>query len=433
MMVSAANDKIAAGKVEEGEEMLRQSIASCVVVLFITSIKRLWKEHQPESASLFVLAARQIKALPSGSEFHSLNFGFGPYLLKTADQSQEVDSQRMGLVDAYLDAASALIQSQDNEQVGQSTYILDNIKSALPLYARFRSASSPEVVLWINEVTNRLPADKRNATTKVSTGPESPEDQIARFESIASKSDDPKIKDQAYASMVSTAISFGNFQQAADWVARILDVGLRREMQDDLIARQTQFALAKGSDSNEIVERIAGVAATPLRVKLYTQVAKGLCKKDATIANYALQEGLSITLKMDASPLQSQLLLSIADAYSEFDSTRAFEVLRDASKSIGKHKDQPPSRLGRGTLDLITVKYDPTFTFRRTMFEDPDQYKKPYDLSVFRKLARVDFDGSLLIASQVEDKLLQASAKYEICAGILLAGKSSDSSIPPAR
>ena len=67
------------------------------------------------------------------------------------------------------------------------------------------------------------------------------------------------------------------------------------------------------------------------------------------------------------------------------------------------------------------------------MFEDPDQYKKPYDLSVFRKLARVDFDGSLLIAGQVEDKLLQASAKYEICAGILLTDKSSDSSIPPAR
>ena len=97
------------------------------------------------------------------------------------------------------------------------------------------------------------------------------------------------------------------------------------------------------------------------------------------------------------------------------------EALNYAVKSLNAHDTHPPSHWVSEYVSTTRVKFDDArFSLGRTVVDDPEEYnRKPYNLSVFRKLAGLDFDGGFFASMMLANKSMMASAKYELCAGVL--------------
>ncbi len=297
----------------------------------------------------------------------------------------------------------------------------------------------PLIETWVSSVANK-PLLSTQSKLEM---PESWADRVARYEDIASNSKDPQQQDQAYASLASAMIQYGKFDKAAEWAGKISELSLKHEMLDGLIARQMSFKLAAIEESlyASLLQAISGVTSSSLRVQLYIQLAKAVSKREMAkpeaesnlnTAYQALQEAVVVAGNMTPSSTQSHLLLNISSSYADFSTSRAFTILQEAAQSINKHEDQPVSGFGRQLMNVTVVRHDQSGTFSRTVFDDQEEYKKPYDLSVFRKLAMKDFNTSWLAAAQIDDRLLQVNAKYEVCAAILLNRKKTNVETPKA-
>lgn len=431
-----AHEKIGAGKLDEAEAALRKSLNFCVTTPFVTALGRMMKDKSDVALLLFIEAANHLRALPSGAEINSLNFGLRPFGINPLSTKPSTNQRNNALVEVYLTAVTALVQSKDNMLAGSSTYTVRLVKATLPLYAGFHPEALPFIENWVKDATNKFSTTTQAMIEKSPFGSESLEDKVSRYESMASNSKDQREQDQAYASLASAMIQYGKFDKAKEWADKISETVLKREMLDGLSARQISFKLTEinEGDYSSLSLDISNISSPTLRAQLYIQLAKAVAKnelgkvetkRNLSVPYDVLQEATMLANNLRPSIAQSHLLFSIASAYAEFDSVRALTGLRDAAQSIGRHKDQPSSQLGRKVSNVTIIHYDSTGTFSRMVFDDQEEYKKPYDLSIFRKLAQVDFDIAWLSATQIEDKLLQASARYEACAAILLDRKAT--------
>ncbi|MEW6129393.1 MAG: hypothetical protein AB1757_20300 [Acidobacteriota bacterium] len=424
ILTQAAHEKIAGGKLDEARQLLSQSLNYCLSVPFITALIRL-KENQADVASnLYFKASRIVQVMPSGAEVGALNFGLKPLFgIRIGQESPPLDKQP--IIETYLLAVSALINCPQSSLAAKSPDILRMVKDSLPLYATFQPAMHPQIELWVAEGMKHLPANERSAVEQVPFAPQSLEQQVSKLEDIAYKSADEKERDLAYASIASTYITQAKLEAAFKFISRIADINLKNELLDEMRYKRMSFELSKATELLPIYLDISSVSSLTLRVKLYMQLGQVAAKKDSFLAHQALDEAARLTNEnVGLSATHSHFLFGIASLYSEFDSIRAFEVLSNAVKSVSKHQDQPASKWGHAIAEVAIVKFDSAWRFSRTVFDDPNQYKKPYDLSAFRKLSSIDIDRVLLIADYLEDKPLQANAKYEVCAGILLFAKA---------
>lgn len=437
ILARAAHQKAAEGKLSEAERLLSRSLDFCVTASLASVLGELADRGGAQAAArLFFKAVDQVKAKPSGSELRSLSFVMVMHLRSRAASSREANVGTSGTdryVEAYLEAVLALVRGINSKQAGKSAYTVRMVKEALS-YSGLQPSATREIEEWIAAMTGKLSPEGKAAVARSPFNPEPPERKVANLEEIAARSIDARKRDLARASIASTHISLAKFDEAVEVVSRISDRTLQRDLLDDVTYRRTSFSLARKAEARPLMEEIAKVARLPTRIKLYIQVAKASAEGDKVLAREALQDASVVALKLEGSATQSHLLLGIADAYAEFDSVRAFELLHEAVRSINKHGDQPASRWGAPWIETNSVQYDPDWRFPRRLYEDPDHYHRPYDFSFLRKLVWVDFDGVMLAASSLQDKLLQASATYEICAGILEKGKPKrkrPSSPPP--
>lgn len=434
-LTTEAHAKIAEGKLTEAMALLRESSLYCVSVPFVTAIGRLFTSKPAEASLMFIQAAQRVQSTPSGAEVRALNFGLRPLGANPLTIKPGSNPQSDALIKSYLMAISSLVQSPDNVRVSRSADTLRIVKESLPLYIAFHPEAFALIENWVRESTNGFSSSvRRSVIEKREFGAESAEERISRYEKIALQSEDSSQRDQACASLASNGIQYGNFDKATEWANKILDTALRQEMLDAVTVRQISFKLTKITEDKyqSMKQSISGIFSPTLRAQLYIQLAKTIAKcetknnevKNGLEVSYqALQESSLIADSLKSSATQSHLLFSIAGAYAEFDTIRALAGVREAAQSIGRHKDQPPSRLGGKIIDVTTVQFDSTGFFSRKVFDDRGEYKKPYDFSIFRKLAQENFDLSWLAATQIDDNLLQLVAKYEVCAAILLNPK----------
>lgn len=439
IMTRAAHDSLDVKKFDEAEKLLEQSLSSCVTPSFMTALTRLQRVRPGAANRLYLKAARRVQALPSGAEVASLDFGLSSRLnaMPYNEQKQALysdDQAQISIIGAYLDSITAMIKSAQSLTVGQSPDVIRLVKDTLPAYSRLRTAVRPQVEAWLAEAIKRLPPREQAIVQRFSFAPDSPAAFTARLEEIAAKAVDVKERDQAFASLCSTYSDEARFNQAFEMADKITDVAFKQQMIDETTYRQIPFLLNQTKDAQSMQRLIERISSTPIRVKSFIKLAKFAARRNQVLANEALQESVRAVTKLSFSSTRSHLLFRIASAYSEFDPRRASEVLALAVESVGKHRVQPRGRWGQVISATTTVQYDQSLTFSRTLVEDPEQYNNPYDLSAFTNLARVDFDGTMLLADLIEDKAVRASAKYEICAAILLDGEKpqpAESAAPP--
>lgn len=430
-----AYQKLDEEKLEEAVRFFEQSLKICVEFPVITALIRLkQKGSQDIATALYLQAAHKIQTLPSGSELAALHLGLKPMLGMRSDQSIVVDANdvmKNSMIDAYLNAISAFLGEQNSTLAGQSSGIVSLIKDALPLYAQLPPATKIEVEQWLVKASKRLPSSEQGDMEE-RPFVESPESFVARIQDIASKSVDAKERDQAFAAIASRHIDDWKFELAATAIAKIADLNLKQELSDAATSRKISVDLRKGIDLYLAKYEIEKITSLPMRVKMYLQLAKAAAKKDLPLMKDSLEEAARLCEKIGtATTVQSHLLLAIAKEFVEFDSYRAFDILRDAVRAINKTSEPPIKRWGKAFTSFTVTTGG---KFPRSLYESAYLYQKPYDFSIFRQFAMIDFEGALLSAANINDKSVRASAEFEICASILLQGKpmkSQGNEIPP--
>jgi hypothetical protein len=440
LFVRPAFDEIKAGRPQQAENLLYQSLRYCVTTEFVAALTRI-KGDPVGVQSLFLQAERQVTSVPSGAEMSDLNFGL-PIIIGASgyaggvaallQKAGDLDPSIVRLIGGSLDATTALVSDSNASLVASSVDTIRMVIDELPLYPQLRPDQLQQVQSWVNQATQALSPTKREIALRVPGAERHPTDQIAAAQEIADKSDDDARKDEAYASMASTYIDSGKWDKAAETIANMSNGDLKTEMQDALSFSEIKSLIAKGTDHSEFAGRIDKVTSIRLRMKLYIQLGAAVLKKDPAYASSCLHQAEILSAKLDRSPAQSHLLLDIATVYADFDPIGAASALHEAVMSINHHDDQPPTRWAGQYASTTTVKFDPKFTLGSTVVDDLDEYnRKPYDLSAFRKMAGRDFDGGLLEASTIGNKSIMASAKYELCAAILL--KKEPAKATPAK
>jgi tetratricopeptide (TPR) repeat protein len=435
ILYKSGNQKLNEEKIEEAASLFEQSLKICVDATVINALSRLKQKDRSDIAnSLYLQAARKVQSLPSGSELHALNWGLNSMLGIRDGQGITVDandSLKSSIIDAYLDAISGLLQDQHTILVSQSAYILRIVKDALPLYYQLRPATKIKVEQWIADAAKRLSLSEQSVVEKIPFAAESPEQFVSRIQDIASKSVDANERDQAYAAIGSKHINDWKFDLASQAVAKISDLSLRQELSDAALSRKIFVDLRKDVDLYVAKDGIAKIASLLMRVKSYLQLAKAAFKKDPPLTKECLEEAARLCEKIGTSPVQAHLLLAVAKEFAEFDTSRSFEILRDAIQSINKINEPPVKRWGKAFTPFTVTT---SGKFPRSLYESPHLYQKPYDFSLIKQLALVDFEGALLSTSNINNKSVRANAEFEICASILLQGKPSksrDNTVPP--
>jgi tetratricopeptide (TPR) repeat protein len=435
ILYKVASQKMEEEKIEEAVRLLDQSLKICVGFPVMNALSRVKQRgSQDMAASLYLQAAHRIQTLPSGSELDALHRGLDSMLAIRIGQGITLDAKdvmKNSMIEAYLDALSALLHGQNAVLVSQSSGIVSLMKEALPLYAQLRPTTMTEVEQWLAKAPKRL-SPSGQAAVEERPFAESPENFVARIQEIAAKTVDAKERDQAYAAIASKHIDSWKFDLAVEAIAKISDLNLKQELSDAASSRKISVELRKDSDLNLAKYDIEKIASLPMRVKMYLQLAKAAAKKDLPMRKDSLEEAVRLCEKIGTSTtVQAHLLLAIVKEYAEFDPARAFEILRDVVQVINKTTEPPVKRWGKAfTSYMVTT----SGKFPRMLYESPHLYQKPYDFSTFRQFALIDFEGALLCASAINDKSVRASAEFEICASLLLQGKPSKSrtnEIPP--
>jgi tetratricopeptide (TPR) repeat protein len=421
LLARAAHSSLTAENWDQAVQLLTKCLSYSVTTPFVTAVLRL-KDKRPDLAeSLFLDATRKVQASPTGTEIGALDFGLEAMM-------RDIAGDRIPR--AFLDALTALINSPGSSEAAKSADMIRLIKDALPMYTAFKPAVRPQVELFIAEATRRFNPELRHVLEKPFAG-QTVQQQLSSLEEIATKSPLETERDQANASIASAYIHAEKFELASRFISRITDVNLKSDLLDDLRYRLALAQIARAKDLFLVFQDISNVTSLVLRIRLYTQLGNATTETDAVLARMALDEAARLAnQKLAPSPIRSHLLFRISHSYVGFDSIRAFEVLADGIKSANAHREQPSSRWGSVSADVTVVKFDRTWRFPRQVVDDPTQYKKPYDMSAFRKLAAGDFDRVLWAASTIEDKKLRASATFETCAGALLESKA-DQAKPP--
>jgi hypothetical protein len=422
MLCRAAYEKAAGGELDTAERFVDRSLDYSVSGSLSSILGRLEERGRKEAASsLLTKAIQRVKALPSGAEISALRFAVKMSVLEKATGALEapgLDDAANRYLAGYLDAMSALLMGPDSALIATSGPLIGQVKEALPLYVRLRPAVRPAIEEWLARATGNPYSPIEAVGSAKPFQSISPEDDISKLESIAAGSVDESQRDSAYASIASTHLQWGKFDEAFGAISKISDQSLKREMLDLAAYRRISFGLARATDYRAAMQDAGKISSAALRIKLYIQAAKAATTRDVTLSDEYLGEAASLTTRMDPSLAQCHFLFSISTVYSRFDAVRAFEVLGDAVKSVNRLRDQLPTRWQQ-PLDVTVVELDPKWGFPRMAFDDPVEYKRAFDLTGLRSLVWKDFDGALLAVSSINDKLLRANALYEICAGVL--------------
>ena len=221
---------------------------------------------------------------------------------------------------------------------------------------------------------------------------------------------DPARREQYYAQAVLNASDSENLDRVLSLLGKINSAQLRSQVSNYLYFKRTQAATKAGrlDDANALA---AKVEQLDLRAYLTYEIASAALKelRDRNRAREVLDEVEKLALKAVSSNERARTLLGVAHLYSKFDSLRAFEVIREAVKTINQLSEPD------FTSGYVTQKIEgPTFAFYAVYPVEGFTLE-----DAFRPLAPVDFDGALLVARSFDDKSLRAAASLALASACL--------------
>lgn len=195
---------------------------------------------------------------------------------------------------------------------------------------------------------------------------------------------------------VSDSVSLEQIEAAA---AKIDDLTLRIQLLSHVYFDRAQRAL-KDKKIEEARKLAAKVDELDQRAYLYSQIATESIKqtKNDAQAREMLEDVLNAVAKAPNTEVKARAQLAAAYLYSTFDPSRAIAVLGEAVKTINRVESIDLS--SDSVHKRIEGKAFGSYTRLQTPGFSPQ--------TVFSEIGKVDFDGTLYLASNLTDKSLRA-------------------------
>jgi hypothetical protein len=182
-------------------------------------------------------------------------------------------------------------------------------------------------------------------------------------------------------------------------IDKISDAGVREALANWFYYFHTQ-ALIAGKNLTEARKFASKIAALDQRAYLYTRMAEESLKvaEDQTEARDLLNDISDAVGKAPKTIVSARALLALAYLYSKIDTNRGIEELGHAVKIINEL--QSPDFSQQFVMMKIEGKQFASYASISTPGFNPE--------NAFREMGKLDFDGSLMQATNFSDKSLRA-------------------------
>jgi hypothetical protein len=313
------------------------------------------------------------------------------------------------LVRALLAHAETIIAAPERFEGGvisraESTQITAALLTLETLAAQF----SPALAERVTEARARVAAAVSNlhrqyAETHVRSEQEAdrPKDIEAAFERAESETK-PDRRDQAIAFLAMGALELEHLARLERLAEKVSDANVRRQLLDSINFTRAQ-RLAREGLLDEARRAADGVVELDLRAVLYFEIAGESIKRleDKARAGELLAAVADAARSAPNTAIKARAQLGVSHLYADFDALRSLEVLAEAVKTVN-------------TLDADADLARP-FIQRRIegkTFGTYSGFNVPgFSLeNAFREAGARDFDGALLTARNLSDRVLRATA-----------------------
>jgi flagellar motor protein MotB len=241
------------------------------------------------------------------------------------------------------------------------------------------------------------PGDQQRVSETLADPP--PKKSFDEQVEAADKLADPARRESGLAMAILNAAETEDLDHIKAAGDKIDDLDLRVKLMSRVYFDRAQQAL-KEKRIDDARRLAAKVDELDQRAYLYSQIATESIKqrKSDTQAREMLEDVLDAVAKAPNTEIKARALLAVAYLYSTFDPNRAVAALGDAVKTINRLDSIDLS--SDTVLKRIEGKAFGFYTALRSPGFNPDM--------AFREIGKVDFDGTLYLASNLSDKSLRA-------------------------
>ena len=215
-------------------------------------------------------------------------------------------------------------------------------------------------------------------------------------------------RDEAYAKQVFALSYVKDFNGARQVIEKVENLSLRDALLQLVIFDQISVAIKNG-DLIEAVRLTDKISAKELKALQYLRVATVAAKApDKSLAIDALTRARSLADSMDPT-VQANILMTVADIYSDFDSVEATNDFSRAIKSLNSSKDQISTTFSVMRRVSFGCNGDDKWYGSREQVNDRNLYDTLAHLA--RKITASE---ALLLARNIEDRTARIRAQLAV-------------------
>lgn len=227
-------------------------------------------------------------------------------------------------------------------------------------------------------------------------------DHFDRMIESVERATTPERRDAEIAFTAPTAKTVEQLARVEQLTEKVSDPNVRRQLLNWLNFTRAQ-QLAKDGQFDEARRAADRVDELDLRSVLYFEIARESIKRleDKARAGELLAAVAAAARSAPNTSVKARAQLGVAHLYADFDSLRALEVLAEAVKTVNTLEGDPdllrshiPRRIEGKTFGTYSVFNVPGFSLENS----------------FREAGARDFDGALLAARGLSDRVLRAAA-----------------------
>ena len=227
-------------------------------------------------------------------------------------------------------------------------------------------------------------------------------------EQIEAAANTPNVnnRDDLFATAVLSAASDqASLNDVVDAIDKITDSSIRTALLEWLYFRRAKEE-AKAKRFDEAEKLVSKVEGLEQRAYLHMEIAKGLLKasetQDQTHAREVLEDAVTEANKAGNTIFAARTLLTASILYAQIDLSRSLSVLGDAINRINRIENPDFFAADQTLIKAIMRKSKPG----RFMIRFPMPGSDPE--TVFREMAKKDFDGALSQTNAFTDKFQRA-------------------------
>lgn len=335
-----------------------------------------------------------------------------PLVNRVGDRSRPDPARARQLLGALLAALANdpwLENPVESERVyARAARQFITMQRLLPLYQRY----APDLIDDLHELLDQVSASLPSKYQSKLSSPTNERDPIQALVEEAERTTDTRLRDELYAQAAIMAAQAGNMGRARLLIDRIHGAEARQKAKQQVALAGAEAAL-DAEDWTGFHALVGGIEDPFRRAALLIRAADHARSKDqSTWALTFLGEAEKVLKPLEPSEQKATHLLDLAAVMIDAEPARAFDVAQAAAGTLNKlqkrnPRDHPPAKTG-APMTPRSIRRRLTATLGR--------------------LAEIDFERSLFVATQLQNVEQRIVAQAAICRQMLLGHTKSGNS-----